>query len=269
MIRIRTEIRLHFVRSVAFVAAAAVVRSAHAGDSTLAEPIIEENITDVDAYRAGTLEMDLTATSLASRSAARAGAWSSEIEAEWRAVDRFGLGFGLATAGPTSGLSPVSATAVIPRAAASFVFLRDRPRRLFLQGEATARYSTGDASDSDPLDPALPYGVAVRWATEVGRFTLRSAFHVEAGGDFVRAPLRQSYSVLFECFEGPVRLYVGAEGIEDWARASPIVVVPEVMLITRVLGQPLRIGVGVPDTVEARGSGQIGVAFRFVVEPDE
>lgn len=232
--------------------------------------MVEENITDVDAAEVGTLEVDLTGATLASRKPGRAGNWSSEIEAEWRPVDRLGLGGGLASQGPTSGLSPTSAKAVTPRLAASYVFVRDRSRQLFLQWEMSARYGLGEGSSHpDALEAALPYTFGVRWASEVGPFTLRSGVLGEAGGGFVHAPLRQSYGVLLKCFDVPTRIYLGAELIEDWARTSPLLVVPEAQFLARVFGAPIRVAFGVPASLGAKEQPEIGVGFRFVVEPSE
>jgi hypothetical protein len=270
MTRPRLGFRTRVARQVGLFAILGCARAAQAGEATLAEPIVEENITDVDASKVGTLEFDLTGASLASRSTMRPGTWSSEIEAEWRPWDRLGFGGGLASGGPTSGLSPTSAKTLTPRLAVSYVFIRDRPHQLFLQWEMSARYAAGDAaSQGDPLEAALPYTFGVRWATEVGPLTLRAGLLGEAGGGFAHAPLRQSYGALLKCFDVPSRFYVGAELMEDWARASPVVVVPEAQFLARLLGEPIRAGFGVPATLGAKEQAEVGVAFRVVVEPDD
>jgi len=245
-------------------------RTARAGESTIPEPVVEENITDVDASRVGTVEVDFTGSMLAPRAAPKTGSWSSELEAEWRPVDRLGLGAGVAWGGSTSGFSPTSAGAVVPRVAASYVFVRDRPRHLYFQWEASARAVNREAAAlDDPLEATLPYTAGVRWATQAGPFTLRAGLIGEAGGSFAHAPIRQSYGALLQCFDLGSRLYLGAELVEDWARASPLLVVPEVLLLSRLLGAPVRLGIGVPSTLGARDRSEAGIAVRFVLEPDE
>jgi len=269
MLRTRSGTMPRAVRHAAAVATLLGAHAVRAGETTLAEPIVEENITDVDATRTGTIEVDLTGEALSATSTRYSGTWASEIEAEWRPVDRLGLGGGFGLGGPTSGISPSSASAFTSRVAASYVFVRDRERRIFLQGEASARRGVEGASLESPLESALPYTFGLRWATAVGPFTLRSAVLGEAGDAARHAPLRQSEAVLLECFDHPARLYVGAELIQDWARQAPFALVPEVLLLSRMLGEPIRVGIGVPATLEAKERTEIGVAFRFVFEPDE
>jgi hypothetical protein len=270
MTRVRSGLRPAVTRQLFLFVILGGIRAAQAGETTLAEPMIEENITDIDAAKVGTLEFDLTGASLASRAAGRPGTWSTEIESEWRPLDRLGLGGALAAGGPTSGLSPTSVTSFTPRLAASYVFVRDRPHELFLQWEMSARYAAEkDSALGDPLEATLPYAFGVRWATEVGPLTLRSAVLGEAGGSFVHAPLRQSYAALLKCLDFSSLFYLGAELIDDWARTSPVVVVPEAELLTRLFGVPIRAAVGVPATVGAKEGAELGVGFRFVVEPDE
>lgn len=258
----------HFRWAVLLAAVGTVSRSP-AGEMGVTEPVIEENITDVDARRVGTLEMDVAGSSLAPRGTLRSGGWSSEIEAEWRPIDRWGVGAGLAISGPTSGLAPVSAKELTPRISASYLVVRDRPRRLFLQSEVTARSARGDrAVQRDPLDPALPYTFGLRWANEIRPITLRYGLFGEAGDAVARAPFRQSFAVYLKCFEPP-RVDLGAEFIADWARPHPMLVAPELLLTANVFGQPMRAGVAVPMTLGAKEDAEIGFAFRIVLEPED
>lgn len=270
MTRARSRILPRVLRSAVTVAALARAHAARAGETTMAEPIVEENITDVDATRTGTIELDLTGEALAARNPSNFGTWASELEAEWRPVDRLGLGGGFGVGGPTSGISPSAMSTSTARGAVSYVFVRDREHRIFLQLEAAARRGVESAVTlQSPLDTALPYSFGVRWANAVGPFTLRSAFVGEAGDQSSHAPVRQSQALLLECIGAPVRFYLGAELVEDWARPAPFTFVPEVLLLSRILGQPIRAGIGMPATLGARERGEIGVAFRFVFEPEE
>jgi hypothetical protein len=265
----RTQYRLLKFALPALAALAA--RHAHAGETTLAEPIIEENITDVDGTEIGTLEFDVTGAALASR-ASRTGLYRSSLEAEWRPLDRLGLGAELATNGTLDGASPLSPSAFVPRGAASYVVLRDRERVFYLQAETSYRHAFGDeAILHDPTESALPFSSGLRMATQAGPFTIRAALFVEAGGASAHAPVRAGYAVLANFFgDGGARFYVGAEAVADWARERPFVVVPEALFLTRVFDKPMRFGLGVPTTVGARGEeSSFGIAFRIVLEPDE
>src|SRR4051812_37807857 len=74
-------------------------------EAPLAEPVIEENITDVDSRESGTLEFDTTQTAVHARNN-RNGIWRSTIEAEWRPFARAGVGADLGLGGPLDGASP-------------------------------------------------------------------------------------------------------------------------------------------------------------------
>jgi hypothetical protein len=251
--------------------AAFVGRHANAGETTLAEPIIEENITDVDGTEIGTLEVDVTGAALASR-ASRKGLYRSSLEAEWRPLDRLGVGAELAATGTLDAASPLAPRAFVPRVAGSYVVLRDRERVFYLQAETSYRHAFGDeALLHDPTESALPFSSGLRMATQAGPFTIRAALFVEAGGASAHVPLRAGYAVLANFFgDGGARFYVGAEAIADWARERPFAVVPEALFLTRVLDKPMRFGLGVPTTVGARGEeSSFGIAFRIVLEPDE
>jgi hypothetical protein len=229
--------------------------------------VIEENITDVDGTRVGTLEVDLAGAALAPHGTG-SGSWSSELEAEWRPIDRLGVGASLSAEGTTTGLGPDTAKSVFPRVAASYVIVRDRTRKIFLQPEAFARYE-GSGASRELTDSALPYGVGVRFATEIGRLTLRSSLFAEAGGPAARAPIRQGGVFLVKCVDARVGVYLGGELIEDFARTTPTMVVPELLLLARVFDQPMRLGAGVPAVLGAGSKHEIGVVFRLVFEPDE
>jgi len=240
---------------------------ARAGETTLAEPIIEENITDADATDVGTLEIDLTGAALRSPSS---GLWRSAVEAEWRPIDRLGVGAEIGTSGVLDGTSPHGPDAYEPRGAVSWVVGRDAPRNLYLQAEIAARWSDASGGFVDPTESALPYTFGLRSATRAGPFTLRAAAVGEAGGASAHVPVRASGAALGEVIALGTRFYLGAEAIADWARARPFLVVPEALLLRRIGRLPLRFGVGVPFTVGARGEqSSYGIAFRIVLEPSE
>jgi hypothetical protein len=237
----------------------------------MSEPVIDENITDIDGKQATTLEFDLTAGALRS-TRTRAGVWRSALEAEWRPFDRAGMGVELETVGTLDDARPTGAVHLAPRGALSYVVLRDFERRVFLQLEAGARADDGVAvSFADPTEAAQPYWAGLREAAELGPIDLRAAAFGEGGGSAsAHAPVRASGAALFTLVGASVRAAVGAEALADWSRGSPFAVAPEAQVVARPLGYPLRLEIAVPFTVGARGGdGAWGVAFRFVLEPDE
>jgi hypothetical protein len=244
--------------------------SAARADENLPEAIIEENITDIDANESGTLEIDYSGVLLAPHHAGVAGAWNMQLEAEWRALDRLGLAAELATGAKTDGFAPKAPSLFGGRAAASYVVVRDFERQLFLQAEGTARFDAGDDPNfADLSEPALPYTAGLRWATRVRAFTLRAAATGEGGGSFAHAPVRGSFVLLWDFPIATSYVDVGTEAIADWARTSPFVMVPEVLVLAPMFGRHVRFGLGAPLTLGAKGDdGAWGIAFRIVAEED-
>lgn len=81
----------------------------------------------IDGTELGTLELDATGAALGSRGRA-GGLWRTSLEAEWRPIDRLGIGAELGTAGALDGAAPREPQAFTSRGAFSYVVLRDRPR---------------------------------------------------------------------------------------------------------------------------------------------
>jgi hypothetical protein len=241
---------------------------AFAGETTLAEPVVEENITDVDAVETGTLEFDATGAALGARSR-NAGTWRGGVEAEWRAVDRLGIGVEMSVAGPLDRRGLHAPSTYEPRGAVSYVFARDDERRMYLQAEAAARWQAGGAPpEIDPTEPDQPYVAGVRAATVLGPMTLRAALLGEAGSDHAHA--RASWAALFGFVGSWGRLYLGAELLGDWARPSPFLVVPEVLVLAPVASRPIRLGIGAPLSLgPLRDNPVAGIAVRLVLEPNE
>lgn len=74
------------------------------------------------------------------------------------------------------------------------------------------------------------------------------------------------YTIVGESLRGAI----SAELIADWARPAPFLVAPAAQFLTRILGKPVRFEVAVPMTVSAKESdAAYGIAFRFVIEPNE
>jgi hypothetical protein len=244
-------------------------RAAFAGTS-LAEPVIEENITDIDGTTVGTVEMDVTGTFLHARAQPGGGLWDSGIEAEWRAVDRLGLGLELSASGAISGNAPRGAGAYRPRGAMSWVLVRDLPRRLFLQAEGTARYEAGtEPALMDVTEPALPYTLGLRAAGAWGPLVLRAGLIGEAGRAAAHAPVRTSAAALITLSREALQATFGLEGMLDLARDEPVVLAPEIGVLVIFAGRvPVRIGLSAPVTMGgSSSSSSLGFVLRIVLEP--
>lgn len=247
-----------------------LVRQARAGETTMSEPVIEENVTDVDGREAPTIEFDLTPGLLRAQHS-NAGLWKNGLEAEWRPFDRFGVGAELDATGSLDGWKPVGPVDIDARGALSYVFLRDFERRIFLQAEVAGRYGgTAALALIDPTESVLPYSFGLRTATNLGPIDFRFNALGEAGGSSAHAPVKGSAAALYTMIGEHVRGALGAELVADWARSSPFLAAPEGQFLVRVFGKPVRFEVAVPITVGAKGNdASYGVAFRFVIEPNE
>lgn len=236
----------------------------------MSEPVIEENVTDVDGREAPTIEFDLTPAVLHGMHS-NAGLWKNGIETEWRPFDRFGVGAELDASGTLDSWKPVGSIALVPRGALSYVFLRDFERSIFLQAEIAGRYN-GSATLAliDPTETVLPYSFGLRTATNLGPVDFRFNALGEAGGSSAHAPVKGSMAALYTMIGESVRGAIGAELIADWARTAPFLVAPEAQFLTRVFGKPVRFEVALPTTIGAKGNdATYGIAFRLVLEPNE
>ena len=259
------------VAAVLGVLVALIAHEARAGETTMSEPVIEENITDIDGRESPTIEFDLT-PGLEHAQHSNAGLWKNGLEMEWRPFDRAGIGLEVDSTGSLDGAMPIGPVLVVPRGALSYVVARDFERNLFLQAELGGRYNGSDTALAlvDPTEFALPYWAALRGAAKLGPLDMRSAVIGEAGGTAVHAPVRMSAAALYTIIGGATRGAFGAELWADWARQAPFVVAPQAQYLMRVFGKPMRFEVAVPITVGAKGDdASYGLAFRVVLEPDE
>lgn len=158
----------------------------------------------------------------------------------------------------------------VPRGALSYVLLRDFEDQIFLQAEAGARYDDGlSLALADPTEFAQPLWAGLREAMKLGPFDLRAGWFGEAGRTAAHAPVKASAAALYTVVGTSSRGALGAEILADWSRAAPYVLAPEVEFLTRVAGAPVRFELAVPLTLDAKESSAYGLAFRFVLEPDE
>jgi hypothetical protein len=212
------------------------------------EPLIGESVTDLDSTEAGELEVD--ATGVIRRPG---GLWSTELEIEWRALSRLGFSLEGATSREETGT-----TATELRPSLSFVLLHDPARDLHLMIDATARLFEDDAATPGLGEPALPVAFSLRGGMRRGWFTLRGALGASAGGHSAHAvPLRTEAAALLEVPFG----FWGIEGVADFARSSPWMLAPEVVLGTGAV----QIGAALP---WEPGTGRFGALVRLILEVD-
>ena len=244
-------------------------RVVRAGGEHLPEPVLQENITDIDARDVGDVEFDFTPGYVHAQHSS-SGLWATGFEAEWRPIDRLGIGGEVELSGDLAGARFLAPVHVVPRLSASFVFVRDFTRKVFLQAEVGGRYEgSSELAQLDPTEFVLPYWAGVRGATVVGPVNFRMSALAEAGGSFIHAPLSTGGAALLP-FEGTANAAVGVEVITDWARRYPVLLAPEVQFVTQALGRPVRLQVAFPVTLGAKGQdATYGISLRFVLEPDE
>ncbi len=252
------------------LAASLLVPDARAGETTMAEPVIEENITDIDGRESPTIEFDLTPGAFHSMHTS-AGFWHSGLETEWRPFDRAGVGLEVDTLGSLDDTKPVGGVHFVPRGALSYVVLRDFESQVFLQLEAGGRYDDGPTlALADPTEVAQPYWAGIREALKLGPLDVRAAAFGEGGGSTAHAPVRASGAALYSIIGTSMRGAFGGEAIADWSRSFPFVIAPEAQILLHMLGRPVRLELAVPFTVGAKeGDWSYGLAFRFVLEPNE
>ena len=227
------------------LACALLASPARADETTLAEPIIEDNITDIDSVEVGSLEVDWSGALLRPRAAGRMGVWSTTLEAEWRALERLGLGAEFAAAGASNGAAPRAASLYGGRLAASYVLMRDDAANRYLQAEVAGRQSAGaEPAFPDATESALPYVLGVRWASQHGPLTLRAAVFGEAGGAPQHAPVRASMAALWLFEPASSRAYLGLEIIGDAASRSPAMLIPQGLVLMKWFGKAVRFGLG-------------------------
>ncbi len=238
-------------------------------EAPLAEPVIEENITDVDSMETGTLELDTTHTVVHARHNPN-GVWRDAIEAEWRPFARAGIGAELGLGGTMEGAS-LKDPAIASRGTLSYVFTQDFARMIFLQGETSAQYPTSSSSALlDLTEPALPYTAGLRGALLFHSLTLRAAAFFEGGGASSHAPVRASWAALYGIPLGSFVVHLGSEAVADWAQPRPFLVAPEALVVTPVFGKSVRFGMAFPTSIGAtREQSSFGVSLRAVLEPQD
>jgi hypothetical protein len=232
------------------------------------EPLLGESITDIDGVEAGELEIDLTGLGL-HRSGGGA-LYRSSLEAEWRALSRLGLALdlGLVTPPGAGGVSQ----AVSARASAAVILLHDLQRDLHVMAEASARLleAEGPEGELEPGEGALPFSLGLRAGVRTGPVTLRGFLGAGLGaGSAHLVPVRAQAAVLRELGDGGRWGFFGLELDGDWARRSPALIAPNLVLDGTPLGVPLKLGLALPWSPMARdGEPAWGVMVRLIFEVD-
>jgi hypothetical protein len=235
--------------------------------SKMPEPLLGESITDLDGAKAGEVEIDLNGMTL--RRATTGGAWSSSLEAEWRALERLGLGLEVGFGGP---LGSPGGAALSLRVAASFVLLHDFARDTHLMLEAGGRLIERPdvPGDFEPGESALPYSLGLRGGVRGGWLTLRGFLGAGAGDHSAHlVPLQAQVAALTELGANGRWGFYGVELDGDWARNTPFVLAPNFVLDAAPLGVRLKMGLALPWTVGARkNEPALGILVRFMFELD-
>jgi hypothetical protein len=229
----------------------------------IAEPLVGETVTDIDADEVGEVEVDLTLVGGSRYDRTSFG--SGELEAEAKLTSRIGVSISIDLAGDQK--SAVGAVGL--RLGASCALLHDRAHDFHLQLEAAARvFETDLAADAARIDDAAPYEVGLRAAWRRGAFTTRWGLGVSIGGA-KPVPLWLDVALLGEWGRRGRRSFAGLEVLNDWSSNIPFTAIPEVAVGFQIGDTPLRVGVGMPVTVGYRSSDlSLGALLRLMLELD-
>jgi hypothetical protein len=236
----------------AIASLAFVTRLALAGESSrraLPEALLTESTTDIDAERAGELEIEANLAQAAARVGGAAETFAS-LEVEWRILKEFGarLEPSYARIKDTGAIS-VHDTFGVSASVAGGIW-HDLDHQLHLQGELLAR--TPDSANARVFEPGeteLPLAADVLGAIRRGRWTLRATVGAEAGGSFAHAPMHTDLAVLMGLVPEERFGFIVLEARADWAREAPVVIAPEIVADSEPLGLPFRLGVALPVNV--------------------
>jgi hypothetical protein len=229
----------------------------------IAEPLVGETVTDIDAEEVGEVEVDLTL--LGASRYDRTSFGSGELEAEAKLTSRIGVSIAVELAGDQK--SAVGAAGL--RLAASCALFHDRAHDVHLQLEAAARVFESDLlAEPTRIDDAAPYEVGLRAAWRRGAFTSRLGLGLSIGG-VESVPLWFDVALLGEWGRHGRRSFAGLELLTDWSSNVPLTAIPEVAVGFQLGDVPLRIGVGMPLAVGYRwGDLSVGALLRVMLELD-
>jgi hypothetical protein len=236
------------------VVAAAHAAWADAGDDKLplAEPIIGESISDIDATEAGETEISVIGAA-AWRADDGAIMWGSELEVETRANAKLGVSAEVDLGGVVNGDPSEPAHEFSTRFAAAYSILQDFKHDLHVQLFGSARISFASEEEAarnpvlafDPSVSSLPYVVGLHAGWRRGRLNLRATLTGGFGAP-LNVPLAANVAVLVQGATRRINYFWGAEVNADGSRFAPFMVLPEASIEFLVGDVPLRIGALVP-----------------------
>ena len=228
------------------------------------EALIGESITDIDRSEAGELEFDFTTTAHRTALPTLSGL-AGAVECEYGLTKRLGLSLEVSV---TKGLGPDSASAPFEPGVtlgAAWALLHDFGRDIHLQLESRVRLVKETTSDLVEFeDSNLPAAIDLRGGARSDLWTVRGALGVGFGAHSRRAaPIRGNIGLFRELGTTTPIGFAGLEVDGDWARASPVLLVP-----TAVFGsRPFRLGLAIPVAISEVGPIP-GVMVRLIYEPD-
>jgi hypothetical protein len=217
----------------------------------LAESLLTESATDVDAVEAGELETEANFTSLRAR---EGGARSTliSLEIEWRVLRNVGLRLEpsyarIVDAPPSPGHDELGGSGAL-----AFGLFHDFSRDTHLQLEILGTtQASREARILAPGETELPLAADLVGAIRRGRWTLRATVGAEAGGAFAHAPLHTDLALLTGVTREERFGFFAIEARADWARVAPFVFAPEIIADATSIGIPFRLGIALPVSVGA------------------
>jgi hypothetical protein len=221
------------------------------------EPILVETITDIDAPRAGEIEVELNSSFMRSP---EGGAFQLEVgpEIEWLVTDHLGTMLEL-FGGREADADAPSVNRFGVGAGLSWKLLHDFPHDFHLQAEARGRFPT-DLSTTEPGESALPFSVDLLSALRAGRWTVRSSIGVSVGHGAAHLPVQGSAVVLTGFGSSQRHGFWGLEATADGAKVAPFALGLDLVPDLTPAGLPIRVGVvgsytfGAPATLPSWGA---------------
>ena len=232
----------------------------------LPESLLTESATDIDAEDAGEIELEANLAAFGARTGgARAGLTSLEVE--WRVLKELGLRIEptyarIVDAGGVNARDRYGVSGVV-----AVGLLHDFARDLHVQAELLGRVpDSGSERVFEPEETQLPFAADLAAAIRRGRVTFRATAGAEAGGSFAHAPLHTDLAILTGFVRDERFGFVGLEIRADWARATPLVLAPDVVAVMTPVGLPLSLSLALPINVGADATvTSYGIFLRLMV----
>ncbi len=228
------------------------------------EPILVETITDIDAPKAGEIEMEVNTSYMRSR---EGSAYQLEAgpEIEWLVTSHLGTMLEL-FGGREADANAPSAYRFGVGGGLSWKVLQDFAHDFHLQAEVRGRFPT-DLSTTEPGESAQPFSFDLLSGLRLGRWTLRNSVGASVGTTPAHLPIHGSAVILTGFGNSQRHGFWGVEATADGAKVAPFALALDLVPDLGAAGLPFRLGLvgsytfGAPATLPSWG-----VFLRLFIE---